>query len=647
MTQQNTDLNGDPLWYKDAIIYELHVKSFFDSSGDGIGDFRGLIEKLDYLDSLGITAIWLLPFYPSPLRDDGYDIADYYNIHPDYGTLRDFRRFLRQAHKRNIRVITELVINHTSDQHGWFQRARRAKAGSVWRNYYVWSDSPEKYQETRIIFQDFESSNWTWDAVAKAYFWHRFYSHQPDLNYDNPRVQKEMLRIIDFWFAMGVDGLRLDAVPYLYDGLYNREFRGHILCLITRRRKLKGQHGELVTRQGKKLRELRTALSPDIQSRVLKVEQSNSSIVYEDLLFLKMYRRLEEGINPDVEVIHYLTENTEFTNVAPFTGSLEYRQNGNQAYQLILLQGLIQNEGDVWTIAVDAVGRYFERVLSEKIEIDDLKLKTTSLFETDWDDIPEQLRDLIDAIFLEQMTLLGQRTGEMHLNLASGDRNRSFKPEPFSKLYQRALYQSLRSNALRGLQTLEKNMDKLPEELKAQALEILPHKQQLQTRLRRVLNKKISAAKIRIHGDYHLGQVLHTGKDFIIIDFEGELARSPGERRLKYSSFRHVAGMIRSFHYAVYSSLFQQTAIQPEYMDILNPWAELWYQCVSGVFLNSYLKTVSRAPFVPKDREELEILLQAFILDKAIYELGYELNNRPDWVIIPIKGIKLALNESD
>jgi len=213
MARQEPLLEDDPLWYKDAIIYELHIKAFYDSNGDGIGDFRGLTEKLDYLKDLGINTIWLLPFYPSPLKDDGYDIADYFNVHPDYGTLRDFKEFLKEAHRRGLRVITELVLNHTSDQHAWFQRARRARPNSALRNFYVWSDTPEKFADARIIFQDFETSNWTWDKVAKAYYWHRFYSHQPDLNFDNPQVQKAMFRVIDYWLGLGVDGVRLNAVP--------------------------------------------------------------------------------------------------------------------------------------------------------------------------------------------------------------------------------------------------------------------------------------------------------------------------------------------------------------------------------------------------------------------------------------------------
>ena len=210
-------LESDPLWYKDAIVYELHVRSFYDSDGDGIGDFRGLIEKLDYLQDLGVTALWLLPFYPSPLKDDGYDIADYTDVNPMYGSLADVKLFVEEAHRRGLRVITELVANHTSDQHPWFQRARRAKPGSPERDFYVWSDTPERYRDARIIFRDFETSNWTHDPVANAYYWHRFYSHQPDLNYDNPAVRREMTRILDFWLAAGVDGLRLDAVPYLFE----------------------------------------------------------------------------------------------------------------------------------------------------------------------------------------------------------------------------------------------------------------------------------------------------------------------------------------------------------------------------------------------------------------------------------------------
>ncbi len=217
MSNTKLPAGDDPLWYKDAVIYQLHLKSFFDADNDGVGDFRGLIEKLHYIAELGVTAIWLLPFYPSPRRDDGYDIADYRSVHPEYGTLADVRRLIAAAHERGLSVITELVINHTSDQHPWFQRARQARPGSAARNFYVWSDTDQKYTDTRIIFIDTEKSNWTWDPVAGAYFWHRFYSHQPDLNFDNPRVLAEVLSVMRFWLELGIDGLRLDAVPYLVE----------------------------------------------------------------------------------------------------------------------------------------------------------------------------------------------------------------------------------------------------------------------------------------------------------------------------------------------------------------------------------------------------------------------------------------------
>ena len=204
-------------WYKDAVIYQIHVKSFFDSNNDGVGDFPGLLARLDYIASLGVNTIWLLPFYPSPRLDDGYDISDYRGVHPDYGTMHDVKRFIAAAHAHGIRVITELVVNHTSDQHPWFQRARRSKRGSVYRDFYVWSDDDTKYAGTRIIFVDTERSNWTLDPLTGQYYWHRFYSHQPDLNFDNPRVLKEILGVLRFWLDLGIDGLRLDAVPYLVE----------------------------------------------------------------------------------------------------------------------------------------------------------------------------------------------------------------------------------------------------------------------------------------------------------------------------------------------------------------------------------------------------------------------------------------------
>src|SRR6266550_2529298 len=217
LNAQRSTTVSDPLWYKDAIIYQTHVKSFRDENADGYGDFRGLTERLDYIQQLGATCVWLLPFYPSPLRDDGYDISSYESINSTYGSIDDFQHFLDAAHARDLKVITELVINHTSDQHPWFQRARRAPKDSRERNWYVWSDDPNKYAGARIIFTDTETSNWTWDPVAQQFFWHRFFSHQPDLNFDNPEVLEAVKNVMRFWLKMGVDGLRLDAIPYLIE----------------------------------------------------------------------------------------------------------------------------------------------------------------------------------------------------------------------------------------------------------------------------------------------------------------------------------------------------------------------------------------------------------------------------------------------
>lgn len=1094
---------ADPLWYKDAVIYELHVKSFYDSNGDGIGDFRGLIEKLDYLEDLGITAIWLLPFYPSPLKDDGYDISDFSGVNPDYGSSHDFREFLKEAHRRGIRVIIEVVLNHTSDQHQWFQLSRRAKPGSRWRDFYVWSDTPEKYKDARIIFKDFETSNWKWDPVVKAYYWHRFYSHQPDLNYDSPEVQKAIFLAIEFWLGLGVDGLRLDAVPYLYeregtncenlpethaflkklraqidskfknrmllaeanqwpedaaayfgkgdesnmafhfpimprmfmavqmedrfpiidifeqtptipdpcqwalflrnhdemtlemvtdeerdymyrvyakdprvrinlgirrrlapllgndrrkielmnillfslpgtpviyygdeigmgdnyylgdrngvrtpmqwssdrnagfseanpqklhlpviidpeyhyeavnmenedrnpssllwwmkrliairkrfkafsrgalefllpdnpkvlafirqyqdeiilvvvnlsrlsqaveldlskyagfipeevfsknrflpikelpyvltlapydfywfslrkeeaiaatgertlpeidvgagwrtllegrhieeleeilpnyikicrwfagkartiqkirilenvpisrdtavanilmlevnyaeglpetyllpisfaskdkaqkiveefpqgvvarlrtsdgdgilyDSIYDEEFRGSLLSLIARRKRIKGKQGELIAYPGKKFRSLLADKGLSLASEALRAEQSNTSILYKNTFFLKLFRRLDVGVNPDLEIGRFLIKKTSFPNSPPYVGAIEYRQPYSEPIVIGLLQGFVPNQGDAWGYVLDAVGRYFERVLSGSQDVQQVPERPASLLGIDFSAIPPLLQDLIGGVYLEMAHLLGKRTGELHLALSSVPGDPDFAPEPFSTLYQRAVYQSMRSLTRRVMQYLSKNLKKLPEKIREEAAEILSLEPEILRHMQEILKKKISAMKIRIHGDYHLGQVLYTGNDFVIFDFEGEPERALSERRLKYSPLRDVAGMIRSFHYAVYSALLQHASVRPEDIPVLEKWADLWYHYVSGIFLSSYLNTVKGAPLLP-GREELETLLQALLLEKAVYELGYELNNRPDWVTIPIKGIKFIL----
>ncbi len=1112
---------GEPLWYKDAIIYELPLKSFYDSNGDGIGDFAGLKEKLGYLEDLGITALWLLPFYPSPLKDDGYDISDYMNIHPDYGTLRDFRDFLREAHRRGIRVITELVLNHTSDQHPLFQRSRRAPPGSVLREFYLWSDNPYKFKEARIIFQDFETSNWTWDPVGGAYYWHRFYSHQPDLNFDSPLVRKMIFRAVDFWLEMGVDGLRLDAVPYLFeregtncenlpetyvflkelrahvdgkfqdrmllaeanqwpedavayfgrgdichmafhfplmpriflglrtedrfpivdimaqtpaipetcqwalflrnhdeltlemvtdeerdymyrvyardpharinlgirrrlaplmensrrriellnillfflpgtpvlyygdeigmgddyylgdrngvrtpmqwspdrnagfsqanpqklympviidpeyhyiavnvetqernassllwwmkraiswrkrfkapgrggleflfpenskvlafirnfqeetilvvanlsrffqvaeldlsrytgrvpqevssqkdfpiirdgryvltigpheylllslrkaeerahigermsllpeihetdrwesvlthesrekleeevlprflmrsrwfggkgavirkvslveiiplpknadgeisyllflevtyterpqdlyllpvsftlaknpdgsvdeslrdclrtasvssdgssenilarlsvgdregilfDGTCDGRFREVLLSVIARRRRLKGERGEIVSRRGEAFRHLLGGKTLPLTSQRVKAEQSNTSILYEDRFYFKLFRNLKEGINPEQEVIQFLTEKAGFAHVPAFAGNLEYQRAGAEPMTVGLLQAFVPNQGDAWAYTQDTLGRYFERGLSRVKDFPEIPKTPPSLLDVNPAQVPSSLQELMEGNYLEMTALLGKRTAEMHRALASLPEEKAFAPEPFSILYQRSVFQSMRTQLGRVFGEVRSNLSQLPEKIRGEAEAILQSQQRILAVMQRFARKKFAAQRIRIHGDYHLGQVLFTGKDFLIIDFEGEPARSMTERRLKISPFRDVAGMIRSFHYAAFTALFKAASVRPEDTLILEPWAKLWYGIVSGVFLRSYLDTVGKDSFLPPDREELETMLTVFLLDKAVYELGYELNHRPDWMMTPIRGIK-------
>jgi maltose alpha-D-glucosyltransferase/alpha-amylase len=1106
--KKESQIDGNPLWYQDAVIYQVHIKAFADSDGNGIGDFRGLISKLDYLQSLGVTAIWVLPFYPSPLRDDGYDIADYKSVNPDYNTLKDFKEFLKQAHARGLRVITELVLNHTSDQHPWFQRARRAKPGSRYRNWYVWSDAPDKYIDARIIFQDFESSNWSWDPVARAYYWHRFYSHQPDLNFENPQVRKEMFKVLDFWFGMGVDGLRLDAVPYLYerdgtncenlpethdylkelrahidqkfdnrmllaeanqwpedavayfgegnechmafhfpimprmymalqmedrfplldildqtpsipescqwaiflrnhdeltlemvtdeerdymyrtyatdprarinlgirrrlapllrnnrrkievmnfllfslpgtpivyygdeigmgdnyylgdrdgvrtpmqwspdrnagfsnanpqklylpvisdpeyhyealnvenqernptsllwwmrrviamrkhfkafgrgslemllpdnpkvlafirryedeiilvvvnlsrysqaveldlsefagmvpeevfshntfpiiretpyfltlgihdyywfrllperhgrtsenqsirlklsagqawhrilegssgkrfaenilpayldrarwfrakartvrgvsirdsiamninredvrillfdvaysegasetymlpvsavnekeadnlrqqypqaliadlqigeenfflyDAIYDAAFRQALLGMIRSRRRLKGQRGELAGIPGSRLR---TLLGKDFDpavSQVMKTEQSNSAMIYDDRLFLKLYRMLENGINPDQEITRLLTEKAKFEYTPSFGGALEYHGQSGEPMALGLLMGLVPNQGDAWSFSLDVLANYIDRLFSHRSELPSLPDRDAHLLDISCGNIPAELSEVFGTFYLDMVDRLGQRTAQLHLALASNVQDPTWRPEEFSTLYQRSVYQSMRSLTRRTFTLLRQNMTRVPETERDQAERLIEQERDVLIRLSRIMGPKITSMKIRIHGDYHLGQVLYTGKDFVIIDFEGEPARSLSERRLKRSPLRDVAGMIRSFHYAAMSALRRHTDDHPTDAEFLHPWLEAWSTYAGAIFLQGYLRTLGNSRLVPDNRAHLKTLLHCFLMEKAVYELGYELNNRPDWISLPMRGIEMILEE--
>ncbi|WP_158827992.1 maltose alpha-D-glucosyltransferase [Mucilaginibacter lacusdianchii] len=1101
MPQDINQIDDKLHWYKDAIIYELHIKAFADGNCDGIGDFQGLMGKLDYLQDLGVTAIWLLPFYPSPLRDDGYDIADYYNINPSYGDIRQFKAFMKEAHARGLKVITELVINHTSDQHPWFQRARKAPKGSDKRNYYVWTDDPTQFKDARIIFQDYELSNWTWDPVAQQYYWHRFFHHQPDLNYDNPLVQQEVFKILEYWCKMGVDGFRLDAVPYLFerDGtncenlpethdflkkvrkFVDDRFPGTLLLaeanmwpedsaayfgngdecqmnyhfpvmprmfmalqmedkypitdifdqtpeipntcqwamflrnhdeltlemvtdeerdymyktyvkdpkarinlgirhrlapllennrrkiellnvllfslpgtpvlyygdeigmgdnfylgdrdgvrtpmqwdssrnagfsnanpqrlylplildpqfhyesvnvelqsrntssllwwmkrMIATRKKYKafsrgdmkfiqsenskvlsftrtyedqtmliivnlsrftqpveldlstfagyvpveiqsrnrfpivkedqayfltlGGYGsqvfllenvrpdmdneqrlrtitlarwrDLLSRdvveqlandilpdymmrlrwfggkargmetvrvvdfakiplpqnsayilllevtyrdglpdmyqlpvafasdeQARKLqencpqsviaqitlegvegilydaiygldlqqaiitnmanhhsiqqinselvftgnRELKTHITenPDVKPKMLSAEQSNTSITYDGTYYLKLYRKVDRAINPDMEITQFLTRDAGFQNTPQFIGAIEW-QFGKETMVLGMMQEMVKANSDGWEYMLSRLDDFNDNLLSST---DTESVVSTALIGSltepvGYEQVPDSIKGKLDGTVAELVRLLGERTGEMHLALASEQYNPAFKPEDYSLHYQRSLFSSLQSLVRVAFQTLSRTIKKLPENVRTEAEEVLGMKEEILTILKKIYSRKIDVTKIRIHGDYHLGQVLFTGKDFQILDFEGEPARSYSERRLKYSPLRDVAGMIRSFHYAAYGSLFLDNQIREEDIEKLIPHVEQWYHYMSGFLMKSYLETVKDASFVPKQVEDLEILLQTFLLQKAVYELNYELNNRPDWVVVPIRGIK-------
>ncbi len=1109
-------VEGEPTWYKDAVIYELHVRAFHDSDGDGVGDFRGLVQKLDYLHDLGVTAIWLLPFYPSPLKDDGYDISDYTSVHPAYGTLRDFQTLLREAHRRGMRVITELVLNHTSDQHQWFQRSRKAAPGSRWRDFYVWSDTPQRYEEARVIFKDFESSNWAWDGDAGAYYWHRFYEHQPDLNFDAPQVREAILKVVDFWLGIGVDGLRLDAVPYLYeregtncenlaetheflrllrreidakfdarvliaeanqwpedavaylgegeechmafhfplmprlfmaiqmedrfpiidilrqtphidegaqwalflrnhdeltlemvtdedrdymyrayaadpearinlgirrrfapllgnhrrkvelmngllfslpgtpiiyygdeigmgdniflgdrngvrtpmqwssdrnagfsranpqrlflpvvidpeyhyetvnveaqqsnphsllwwtkrlialrkrhrafgrgaieflypenakifayirryeketilivanlsrfvqsveldltsergavpvelfgrarfpavgdepyfltlgphgfywfelepqeveeateagapepaipslsapggretifqgraktaleallpdylrgrrwfggkgrtvrevrivdaiqvtrsaesrswmtllrvgylegepetyllpmafaagerahaivaeapqsiiawveakalaspealhDAVWDEGFCDGLLRAITRRRTFSGWSSELRLRATRELRRLTRDAEEPLKATVLRAEQSNTSIVYGDRLILKLFRRPDRGVNPDLEIGAFLTERARFAHVPPLAGFIEHRAGRDEPTTLGVLQGYVPNQGDAWQRSIDELQRYFERVLAQE-RADGPPVTTRRPIELAGERPPDEVAEGIGA-YIDSARLLGRRTAEMHLALASTADDPAFTAEPFTSFYQRSLYQSARNLTGQALQTVRRALGSIPAEARPDAERLLGLEDEILARFRQsFLGGKISGLRLRTHGDYHLGQVLFTGNDFVIIDFEGEPARPLSERRLKRSPLRDVAGMLRSFEYVAYAALIEgeRGMLRPEDLDAAEGWAAVWHTWVGAAFLGEYLDVTEGAAFLPRGRDDIGRLLDGYLLEKAVYELSYDLNNRPAWARIPLRGVLQLLGLRD
>ena len=1102
MNERNSPLDDNLHWYKDAIIYELHIKAFRDSDGDGIGDFGGLLEKLDYLKDLGVTAIWVLPFYPSPQKDDGYDIADYYSINPAYGDIDQFAQLLEQAHKRNMKVITELVINHTSDQHPWFQRARKSPIGSVERDYYVWTDNPKQYKDVRIIFQDFEASNWSWDPVAQQYYWHRFFSHQPDLNYDNPAVQQEVFKIIDYWCAMGVDGFRLDAVPYLFEREntngenlpetheYLKQLRKHIdenfpgtvllaeanmwpedsasyfgngdechmnyhfpvmprmfmslqmedrypitdifdqtpaipeTCqwaiflrnhdeltlemvtdeerdymykvyakdpkakinlgirhrlgplmennrrkielmnvllfslrgtpviyygdeigmgdnfylgdrdgvrtpmqwspdrnagfslanpqklylplildpeyhyesvnvetqrrnpssllwfmkhLINMRKKYKafsrgemkfinienpkvlaftrsyedeiilvvvnlskytqsaqleladykgflpmevfsrnkfpaikedgnyfftlGPHDhhwfklekaypevdeklslpslnigkwenlsdnnildilannifpgylqktpwfegkdraihsiiisnkanislgeqdvmfmlldvfyesslpetyqipliflkdvtattysenfltgvickmtlgdsegllcdalyttvlqqeifkkmanqQVVAATGSGIRfnaneEVKKYFSEhsEIRSRVLPVDDNNTSIGYDNCFFLKMYRHVDLGINPDVEITRFLTGMVKFSQVPALLGTIEWKFS-KDSIVLGMMQTLVEYHGNGRTYMLERMDNFHDRIVAREAH-PSMELKGTLTDPLSFEDFSEELKEFIGGTVSEGIRLIGVRTAEMHKALSSRGDIKQFAPEDFSLHYQRSLYAGLQSLVRASFNNHRHNLEKLSPVARIEVETILARKDQVLKALKKIYIKKLDVSKIRIHGDYDLKQVVFTGKDLAVLDFHGDPMRTYSERRLKRSPLRDVAGMIRSLYYVAHEGLLLKHGSTNEEFKKLEPFAAMWVHYVSGLFMRAYLDTVADSAFIPKQKDDLKIMIDTYLLEKAVFSLNYELKKRPQWAIVPVRIIKKLIS---
>ena len=1088
-------LSDDPEWYKDALIYELHVRAFADSNGDGIGDFAGLLEKLDYLADLGVTALWLLPFYPSPLRDGGYDISDYWGVHSSYGTLDDFKRFLDAAHARGMRVITELVINHTSSDHVWFQQARTSPPGSAARDYYVWSDRADKYGDARVIFQDFEVSNWTWDPIAKAYYWHRFYSHQPDLNFDNPAVHEAMFEVLDYWLGLGVDGVRLDAVPYLYERegtncenlpethAFLRKLRSHVdakfknrmllaeanqwpidaaayfgdgnechmnfhfplmprlfmalhsedafpivdiltqtpaipescqwatflrnhdeltlemvtdedrdlmyrvyatedrarinlgirrrlFPLLRERRRVEllnallfalpgtpvlyygdeigmgdniylgdrdgvrtpmqwdsdrnagfskanpqrlylpvivepefhyeavnvaAQQGNpasllwsmkqliamrkrhrvlsrgklrflspsnpkvlaflredanerilvvanlsrnaqyteldlaehlgsfprelfgrskfpeiadrpypltlgghqvfwfaLESNQGSRasaqlgalsiagnwqnfvtepvrsgladrlsryareqrwyrskslatknaeiedvcffsetassdhflvvlaveledgsresyvmplrfaaaapghgtsevsaslvsdvdldvpgepraargaffdasasrtfaetlltlFRERRVLQSeagtlsgelfsgsvPDgvpLEPRFLPLDQSNSTLCFGSVWLLKLLRKIEAGPNMELEVGRFLAKASPPAKVPHPLGALELNsENGRRT--LAVLSEYVENRGSAWKVTMESLFTFFERVLTDDSSAPVVSPPSAHLAESA-ETVPEELVRLASPYFT-LVRLLAERTAELHRALGSATKEPGFGQEPFSVLHQHSLYQSAHTELSRCFAKLRAEQRNLPSDVAELTTRVLVAQDAIDEQLRQITRGKVAVTRIRCHGDYHLGQVLFTGDDFVIIDFEGEPGRPVSDRRYKRSPLRDVAGMLRSFAYAAESAL-RSERVRPEDRARLAPWAEAFRAWVCVSFTRTYLAGIEGQAYCPKTPAQARLLLEFYELEKVLYEVNYELNNRPNWLAVPLSGL--------
>ncbi|MBW3555030.1 MAG: putative maltokinase, partial [Gemmatimonadetes bacterium] len=435
----------------------------------------------------------------------------------------------------------------------------------------------------------------------------------------------------------------------LYDATAEPDFARGLLRVMATRRKLRGWKGEVEGALVKELRTLRTSSPGKLKPSLVRVEQSNTSVMFGNEAFFKLFRKLDQGTNPDLEIARQLTKQG-FAHTPEVVGELHYEDGVSST--LGVLKRMVPNEGDAWSYTLDALGGFFERVMIAKPETEMLPMDLAALLDRAGKEPPELAHELMGA-YLESARLIGRRTAEMHRALAAGIDRKEFAPEPFSELYQRSLYQSMRNLSGRIMQTLNRELSTLPEEVQSAAGVVLERKGEILERMRAVVGQKMDAQRIRTHGDYHLGQILYTGRDFVIIDFEGEPARPLTERRLKRSPLSDVAGMLRSFHYAAYTALADEEVrgmARAAEMEELDRWARFWVAWASSAFLGAYLEEAGHGSdagptaFLPRQEDQLRTLLEAHLLEKAVYELGYELNNRPDWVRIPILGIRQLLD---
>jgi maltose alpha-D-glucosyltransferase/alpha-amylase len=430
----------------------------------------------------------------------------------------------------------------------------------------------------------------------------------------------------------------------MFDGSYNKKMRDLLFQLIYQKGKIKNRKTAIAGIPGKKFSTKVKKSELPLASRVLLAEQSNTSILYDSRYFFKMYRSPEEGVNPELEIIKTLTENTTFRNFPTFAGALEYQKSDTENAALGILVDFLPNEGNAWEFTKSAIDRYFDRLIEDKeIILNKIAAENKPVTELVGED---KMNELLGPFFVEMVSLLGRRTAELHLALASVKNKKEFSEEPFSLLYQKSLYQSFRTLIKRTVNQMKSPKKPLNEEQTALIDDIISNEALLLSTIKHTLEKKkIHTSKIRVHGDYHLGQVLFTGKDFMIIDFEGEPTRSLTARQLKLCPFKDVAGMLRSFHYAIYMGQLENKSKIPGNADLLDPWLEAWYETVEKTFLKSYLKTAGNASFIPDEAREVKDLLSVYTIEKAIYEADYEFNNRPDWLHIPLNGLKKILND--